>query len=148
LKNIGWSDDNLMDVKLMDYDYFTLLDFTSGSDELLTIYSTTTKDLIINFWNDVGNLVNLVPNYFKDITGKLKDITLTQINKYDKYAVPGLIKLINKIQIQVPYTIRDITYHNTTDIISVLKLESYNYDDVADYQKIYKFFKYIPETSL
>jgi hypothetical protein len=137
-KNIGWSDNFKMDVKLIDYDYFTLLDFSS--DQSLTVNN---GDLIIGFWNDVGALMNLTPNYFKveGTKDKLKDITLKQTNKYDKYAIPGLIKLINKIQVNKPIQYKDRTITNSLDIIQLLRLESYDYDMVSSYDTILAFFK-------
>ena len=137
IKNIGWSDESSMGVKLIDYDYFTLLDF--ASDQSLTVNN---GDLIIGFWNDVGNLISLTPNYFKvEGSNKLKDITLKQTNKYDKYAIPGLIKIINKIQVNNPFIHANKTIRNSLDIIKLLKLESYDYDMVSDYATISAFFK-------
>jgi len=140
INSIGWESYNKMNVKFIDYNYFSISNISHADVNLETSGEN------IRFWSSTGP--TLVPNYFKnESTGRLGSIGPAKISQYNKFSIPGLINLIKKLDIQIsPPIIRDTKEIETIDqIISYLKLDSYNYDEVSDYSTIKTFFNTIPE---
>jgi hypothetical protein len=132
INKIGWSNDKIMNVKLIDYNYYTIYDV--NDQKLLT-----NPDKKITAWVEdlKGESIDepLIPKYFEG-----KDITQQKLtdNKYDKFSVPGLIQLINLIDFkQVEF---DGIKLNKDNIIKHLKLEDPKYKEVSSYLDILKFF--------
>jgi hypothetical protein len=130
-----------MNVKLIDYNFYTLYDIEADKSILQT---DTNKEPV--FWKDTltfnkDGVKNLHPNYFQN-----KHITLSDLYKYDKYSIPGIINFIKLIKFK-PFKYysgllgKEIDIITSQDIINYLKLEDSEYNNVSSYERIINFFQ-------
>jgi hypothetical protein len=111
LANIGW-DDNL-NIILIDYDQDTIVRI---DERLLRKHKFLSKIRTIAFAHTYK------PKYiFPD--DKNTNVNDTEIAKYDKFSIAGLINIIEKLHIK-------------QDLIDLFKLKDTNYDNIFTYEKM------------
>jgi hypothetical protein len=160
ITNIGWEDNEIMNVILIDYDYDTLLKL----DENDTYNFVKENGLIRLSQFSTTYHAPYLSNYYdastRQYTYDEDKIKTDRINTYTKYSIGGLINIIETLDIKYnfnelqkndpPYFIfmihpyygddRSITTIYASDIVSSLKLSSKFYDEIPTYEQLYKFF--------
>jgi hypothetical protein len=110
LSNIGW-DDNL-NIILIDYDPDTIVRI----DERLL-----RKHKLLSRIKSLAFAHTYKPKYiFPDDKTNVND---TEIEKYDKFSIAGLINIIVRLQIK-------------QDLINIFKLNDLNYDNILTYEQM------------
>ena len=108
-------------IKLIDYNYHTIYDWTNSGVDLLTQCDT------INCFNKaLDGEESLIPKYFKK-----ENINHSNLHEYDKFSIPGIINLIDCLK---------GTKIEKKTIISNLKLENTKYSEVSSYEDILQYF--------
>jgi hypothetical protein len=111
LSNIGWDDH--LNIILIDYDSDTIVRI---DERLLRKHKFFSKIKSLAFAHTYK------PKYiFPD--DKNNNVNDTEIAKYDKFSIAGLINIIEKLQIK-------------QDLIELFKLKDTNYDDIFTYERM------------
>jgi hypothetical protein len=111
LSNIGW--DNNLNIILIDYDQDTIVKI---DDRLLR------KHRLLSSIRTIAFAHTYKPKYiFPD--DKNTNVNNTEIAKYDKFSIAGLINIIEKLHIK-------------QDLINLFKLKDTNYDNIFTYEKM------------
>lgn len=154
LANIGWEDNEKMNVILIDYDYRTLAQMNQNDTNLFTKvgYKVILKG---------DNLVTTHPT--KYVAEHLRHSYVAwSARVYDKYSVGGLASIIKDLNIKFNFnkltldgvafieTESEGLYHgqpgssikmlDAFDMISSLKLDDSNYYDIPTYLQLYNLF--------
>ena len=125
LSNLGWENNETMNVILIDYDSKTI--------------QTISKDIISEHTNKHDEFelkfpVTYSPKYIGTGSkrGWYKELYIKNFDDFDKYSIGGLIDVIQKLNIK---------YTKQVNLIQLLKLESINYDEIPMYDVMYTKIK-------
>ena len=176
ISNIGWESNEEMNVILIDYDFNTLLKldendtnyFIIDSDKIILkvdrIVSTfPPRYLSLEYRENAGKWNEIRQN--KLDREKIYNLQYTDVNKYNKYSVGGLINIIETLDIKYnfnilqkndpPYFINishpvleeqyglgkfSIKKLNAYDMTSSLNLYSNDYELIPTYEQLYNLF--------
>lgn len=144
--NIGWDNDDTMEVILLDY-------------EDNTIISTDDRSFFEKRRN--GNINPMFPVTDAFVPKYFANNDIKEFSNYNKWSVGGLGGLIVYLNIQYknndikfPPEISNLTLDSTISTLEVaenknlLNLYSQNYDDIPSYEELGKIFRYILDNNL
>ena len=113
ISNIGWEKD--FEIILIDYDQDSIIKI---DDKIIR------NGKIMKQMKYLGFPHTFIPNYLtSNIKLKLSQINDTEIIKYDKFSVGGLINIIEELKIK-------------PDLINIFKLNDENYDNIFTYEQM------------
>jgi len=113
LSNIGWEND--FNIVLIDYDQDSIIKI----DERMFKYNRLMKEAKF-----IGFPHTYVPKYLtSNIKFKLSQVNETNIIKYDKFSIGGLISVIENLKFNI-------------DLINLFKLNDENYDNILTYEQM------------
>jgi hypothetical protein len=142
IANIGWNNNDLMDVILIDYDGQTIQKAIKDNTNFEIYYA----DVVQNFYFPY----TYIPEYLKG--GEFLKIKHTPYELFNMYSVGGLIQVINSLRIKYSIPIIDlppelqtknIVSINTSNIGSSLNLDSTNYALIPSYENMLKILDFI-----
>ena len=140
IANVGWEDDKLVNVILIDYDDETIQE-ASASNRKFTINS---KGIVTNFYFSS----TYIPEYLSDGRGGI--IAKCTPTQFDKYSVGGLYMLILHLNIMFKQTTVQLNVNNTNIVLNLsnlgdsLKLNSKDYHLIPTYDYLLSILSAIP----
>jgi hypothetical protein len=151
LTNVGWEDNENMNVILIDYDYNTLLELNENKSNLF-------KKINKNINLDVDNMVSTyIPKYLSS-NSFIERKNIFDINEYNKYSVGGLINVIENLNIEYNFNklisenppfidmndpMLNIYKLDGTNICLSLRLYSDTYEFIPTYEQLLNLFIYL-----
>ena len=113
ISNVGWEKD--FDIILIDYDQDSIIKI---DDKILK------NNKIIKKMKFLGFPHTYIPNYLtSNIKFELSQVNDTEISKYDKFSIGGLVNMIEELKIK-------------PDLINIFKLNDENYDNIFTYEQM------------
>jgi hypothetical protein len=151
--NVGWENDDTMNVILLDYEKSTIINTTDDS-----YFMKTKKDTIRPHPYNFVFTQGFEPFYISDKFGW----NASKSSEYDKWSIGGLTALIFYLNIEYntsdvinfPPTISNLTLdpniktEDTAIASNFLHLYSKTYDDVPSYDELGRIFTYIIDNKL